>query len=370
MSLGSLVRIAALCLILELCVTGCQSRPPARGSSAATSSVPTTTLIALALGYENDLVEFDVSSGHVGRRLVLGERPWAPSSLGPGHYMAAGSDGKTVYILIRRSNQAAAVVALDRRTLARQWSQDLPTEAGEPRALAVGPRSGSVFAFTNQTWVPGGPGFAPRAQAVMTQLDAVRGHVQRSLVLRDPDLDSREFEDWSVLRALFSYDETRLYVSFHNQGLFDFDITASGPIARCPARRCLPAHGDIGLWNGGILAATGSNHLRLISTDGQVLWTFHTRLERNHLMVFAVDPSGKTVYAVGSCHYVPGMTSVNLETGEQRVIAPEAVTSQPCGDRVVFDSGRLLVGPDVRVLHAATGATIANSRLSALDLLF
>jgi len=204
----------------------------------------------------------------------------------------------------------------------------------------------------------------------MTQLDAVSGNVQRSLVLRNPDLGSREFEDWSVLEALISSDETRLYVSFHNQGLFDFDLTASGPIARCPDRRCLPAHGDIALWNGAILTATGSNQLRLISTDGQVLRTFDARLERNHLMVFAVDPATKTVYALGSCKYVPGMTSVNLETGEPQVIAPEAFTSQPCGDRVVFGSGRLLVGPEVRVLDAATGATIANPRLSAVDLLF
>ncbi len=368
MGLRSLIRIAAVCLILDLCLTGCQSKPAARGGTAASSV--TSTRIALALGYENDLVEFDVNTGHVGRHLVLGERPSAPSSLVPGHYMATGSDGKTVYILIRRSYQAAAVVALDRQTLARRWSQELPADTGEPRALAVGPRSGSVFAFTNHTLVPGMPGLASRAQAVMTQLDAVSGNVQRSAVLRDPDLGGREFEDWSVLEAQISSDETRLYVSFHNQGLFDFDITASGPIARCPTRRCLPAHGDITLWNGAVLTATGSNHLRLISTDGHVLRAFDTRLERNHLMVFAVDSATKTVYALGSCKYVPGMTSINLETGEPQVIAPEAFTSQPCGDRVVFGSGRLLVGPEVRVLDAATGAIIANPRLSAVDLLF
>lgn len=77
--------------------------------------------------------------------------------------------------------------------------------------------------------------------------------------------------------------------------------------------------------------------------------TFDTQLDRNHLMAFALDPAAQLVYAVGSCKYVPGMTSINLKTGEFRVVVPQAASSQPCGDRVVFARGRLLVGRPSRL---------------------
>lgn len=356
-------------LAVALSLLACQhTTAPASQSHSAAPSPPAAKVSVLALGYENDLVEFDLNTGRPLRRQALGARPSAASSVVPGHYLAFSSDGQTVYGLIRRSDQAAAVVALDRRTLARRWSTELPAQAGQPRALAVGLRTGTVFAFTNNTVGPGIQGFGPRAEAVVSELDS-GGTLRASVVVRGPDLASSASEDWFILDGLVNADETRLYASFHNQGLFDFDLTLSGPIPRCSGQMCLDAHGDVALWNGSILTATGSRELHLISTKGVLQATFDTQLDRNHLMAFALDPVAQFAYAIGSCEYVPGMTSINLKTGEPRVIVLQAASSQPCGDRVVFAKGRLLVGPAVKVIDPLTGAILVNTRLSAIDML-
>lgn len=235
--------------------------------------------------------------------------------------------------------------------------------------MAIGPRTGTIFAFTNNAIGPGIQGFGPRAEAVVSELDPGDGKLRVSVVVRRPDLASRAPEDWFILDGLVNADETRLYVSFHNQGLFDFDLSPSGPISRCSGPTCLDAHGEVALWNGSILIATGSSQLSLISSEGRLLATFDTQLDRNHLMAFAVDPAAELVYAVGSCEYVPGMTSINLKTGERRVVVPQGASSQPCGDRVVFAKNRLIVGPAVKVIHPVTGAILVQTRLSAIDML-
>ena len=161
-----------------------------------------------------------------------------------------------------------------------------------------------------------------------------------------------------------------MLVSYHNQGLFTYDLTGQGFQSSCLGRTCLTAHGDIALWEGAVLVATGSGRLNLLTTGGSVKLSLDTGLQRNHLMTFALDPLSRSVYVVGSCHYVPAMVKVSLDSGDRQVIAPESAATKPCGERVVVSRGRVLVGgPNVAAFTAESGATLYTNGLAALDLL-
>lgn len=129
MTMSTTAMAVTLGLAIALCLSTCQCTHVPQSRTAAPSP-PVARGSAFALGYENDLVEFDLSTGRTLRRQALDARPATPSSIVPGHYMAFSPDGQTVYSLIRRADQAATVVALDRRTFARRWSAKLPAGAG------------------------------------------------------------------------------------------------------------------------------------------------------------------------------------------------------------------------------------------------
>jgi outer membrane protein assembly factor BamB len=324
----------------------------------------------LVLDPESKLSELDGQSGRIVRRFALAPRLEAPSpSIVPGHYLAASGDGQTVFALVRLSESLSEVVAVDRRTLTAKWRRALSPSAGRPRAIVIGPISGTVFALTDFEVKPGAGAVFALARPVVSKLDATTGTLLTTATLRDPDPLGR-VEDWQILQGLIDPNERTLLVSYHNQGLFTYDLTGQGFQSSCLGGACLPAHGDIALWEGAIVVATGSRLLKVLAPDGSLKRSFDTGLERNHLMTFALDSPSRRVYVVGSCHYVPAMVTVDLDGGERRVVAPESAASKPCGERLLVSRGKVfVVGPNVAAFTAESGAFLYTSGLTALDLL-
>jgi hypothetical protein len=355
---------AALALIPLVSLPISCSQPP------SSTPRPHVSEVVLLLDTENKLSELDAQSGRIVRQFALAPRPESPSSnIVPGHYLAASADGQTVFALVRLSAALSEVVAVDRKKLTAKWRRALPPSAGRPRAIVIGPISAAVFALTNFEVKPGAGGVFGLARPVVSKLDATSGTLLTTATLREPDPLGR-VEDWQILQGLIDSNERTLFVSYHNQGLYTYDLTGQGFQSSCLGSTCLPAHGDIALWEGATVVATGSGLLNVLAPDGSVKLSFNTGLERNHLMTFALDSLSRRAYVVGSCHYVPAMVTVNLDSGERSVIAPESAASKPCGERVLVSRGKVVVGgPNVAAFTAESGAILYTNGLTALDLL-
>lgn len=109
-----------------------------------------------------------------------------------------------------------------------------------------------------------------------------------------------------------------------------------------------------------MLVATGMPEI-LEYNAGVLDRVFNTRLERNHLMEFAVDPERQRLYAAGPCAFAGGLSVVDLNGGGQEAkldadgrfwellgnppAPPRILLTNPeiCGDRIAVGNGSLIV---------------------------
>lgn len=353
----------SLCLLGLTLVGGCAPlRAPARG---VISDVPVYALLA-----DNQLLAVRADSGVlVARRLAPTPPPATWRFVG--HDLVFSRDGATLYALapgFPGTDDRVAVV--DAPTAAVRSTFSLPGQ-GVYRGLALGPVTDRVYVFGTRD-----------GSAIVTVLDPQTGRILDDWVARPLDGPS-----WDVYQGAVSADERRIYLSYHGEkttGIDWFALDANG-LHRCtpprpvfPSSGCIPTHGGFVLHGNGLLAATGTNVVLDVGPDGMVRRAFDTKLNGNHLMEFTVDAASNRLYAVGSCGYAGGLSSVDLggggilttptSDGEWRWRAtpePSAVralvppepgigdTGEPCGQRIVVaPSGQLVIAklpiPDPR----------------------
>jgi hypothetical protein len=214
-------------------------------------------------------------------------------------------------------------------------------------ALAVGPKTGWLYLFGDRAAgpkrvLPGGT--VQPSDPVVAVVDPHNGTVLRGWTAR-----AAADYDWYTYRGLVSGDEGTVFVSYHGTyttGIDSFAIT--GAVAhRCepslgPGRGCIQGHGDVELYAGGLLAATGGEYIEELDQTGTVRRMLSTRLAGNHLMEFVVDGPTQRLYAVGPCGYTGGVSVVDIRTGRTRVLARPGDTAV-CGERSALGPRSLLV---------------------------
>jgi len=344
---------AALLLVASSCSTAQRSEHRA----------PTLAV----LGSDNVVTLLDDAADTVGR-IALAPPPPSDARLQPGQHIALSPDGSIAYFLVPSVGGAVEVAAVDLNGGKLAWRAMLDQDAGEPRAILTAFGGLALLALTDRPVTPGLQGFRPRSRAMAFGLD-IHGHLAGSWLLRSPSLaPSAGPEDWTILNAVENAEQSVVYVSFHNQGAYSYNTARQSLTPLCRADTCLPAHGQIALWNGGLLVATGSRYVDFITTVGVVERQFDTHLERNHLMSFAVDVRHSTLYAVGSCLYEPGLSRIDLVTGTLTVLAREGGLDAPCGETIsVVGRVLALTGQDLTLVDARTGRTIHRLHLQAVS---
>jgi hypothetical protein len=337
---GGLALAAALAALLSLAATVA----PARGA-------PEPAVVALLA--DNRLIKVQADSGLVSGVLALAAAPAAGTFRPPGHYLAQSRDGRMLYALVPDqppgANRLAVVRASDFRQVA---SYPLARGAARYQSLAVGPVSGRVYLFGSR------PG-----EAVVSVLDPGDGAILHTWPVKS-------LADWKpkgpVSGAFFIYqgaaapDERTLYYSYYGgrldlAGVDAIRLTANG-VAPCrptrPNGACMLGWAGFALYRDGILAIspneTGSGEVFDLDAAGRARRTLNLRLGPGFLMDFALDRAAGTLYAVGSCGYVGGLSALDLATGVARVLAPPDPPGRPpahapCGQRLALLPGGLLV---------------------------
>lgn len=357
------VRRQAVAMVLALlAISACQGGP----TTIAKESPSASPSQGAALNYDNTLAVYDLRSGK-----LLTQRKFAVGSHQPqqaGQYIGWSLKHDLLYVLVSTA-QGAEVDAVSPVDWSTVWRTRLEDTAGSVRALVVAPKTGRVLVLSDRAVAEGRPGFGPRSEPIATALEPATGRVLSAWTLENPDLSSHQPEDWQVLEALFLPDESQLLVSYHNQGLHFYKVSSSALTSLCPSTDCRSAHGHIAFWSGHVIVATGGPEIAEEDLGGAVVRTFDTRLDRNHLMAFAIDQSGGELYAVGDCNYVPGMTAVNLATGAVRVVQPQETLGKVCGRLVRYVGGLLLVGdPDLNEIDPGSGRIVRKLQNWAIDL--
>ena len=194
--------------------------------------------------------------------------------------------------------------------------------------------------------------------------------------------------DWFVYRAIVTPDERQLLVSYHGArttGVDRFDLAAD---ARCAARAapnlgCLQAHGNVELWEQGVITTSGEDGLYVFDGEDRRVRKLDVGLPGDHVMEFAIADDGARAYVIGSCIYARGLSAVDLQTGSVEVINPSRVATSLCGERIVLqdadtaallqsaivptrDPGTILV--DVNLHTGAGYRTIKLANLGLVDL--
>lgn len=88
---------------------------------------------------------------------------------------------------------------------------------------------------------------------------------------------------------------------------------------------------------------------------GQVVNTFHSGLEGNHVMEFAVDPSHSRIYPIGPCEYAGGLSRIDLSSGTTRLLVPPSQNPVNEPPKVCGSRARMLPGRGTLVLAATSG---------------
>jgi DNA-binding beta-propeller fold protein YncE len=306
------------------------------GPAAPASPPPEQVLYALLADGRAVRATPDLQRGAVFRVGV------SKNSFSTGRFLAVAPGGRTRYALAPGSDSIAVVAAGSAR-VSRRIS--LPS-GRDYRALVVGPRSGRLYVAYN---VPGRRrsevGDRERS-AHVAALDPPSGRI-----LAEARMRPREGRSWFVLGAAISPDESRLYVTYHGSGTTGLDWLDLGDDgwARCTrigefkvaACMGLP-HGHVLALSDEVLAATGHPSVIAVDREGAVVRRIDTGLAGNHLMDFALDPSGTRLYAVGSCGYVPGFAALDLSSGSRLAHSRARAV---CGERITAVSAtRVVVG--------------------------
>ena len=347
-----------LLIALALATSACGPAQPRQSSI----SVSGTTFALLA---DNQLLAVSLATGMV----LHSVRPGVPPEgwRGVDRLMALSPNGNQLVALVSEGKPGSDRIAfVDIPDFRIQATRLIPVSDVTYRGLAVGAQSGRIYLFGNRiAGADRGPAFGPPMDAVVTVLDPTGTEVIDSWIVR-PAVG----RSWFVLRGAVSRDERQLFLSYHGSDTQGMDILSIGPAGfhRCPSSQdpssgCIRLHGDFDFYHGGFLAATGSPEIWQISSSGALQRTFNTKLEDNHLMEFVVDNSTSTMYAAGSCLYVPGLSSVGLTTGKADLLVP--LRGSVCGERVLLGPTPILVILQFRLPSPTTpGALLFVDRRS------
>ncbi len=297
----------------------------------------------LTLLADNQLLALSANSGATLGSVRLSSAPRATRDVA--RLMALSNNGKRLVVLVSADTPGDNRVAtVDVRTLQIQATVPVPGTGVTYRGLAVGSKTGRIYLFGNRAVGPdAGPTHGPPSDAVVTVLDPTATTVIENWTAR-PSAG----RNWYVLRGAVSADERQLFISYHGPDAAGMDIFSIEPqgVRRCasspqPESGCARIHGDFEPFGNGFLAATGSPQILELDSSGVETRTFDTKLENNHLMEFAVDRTTSTLYAAGSCLYVPGLSSVSLTSGKTQLLDP--LGGQVCGERILAGADHLLV---------------------------
>lgn len=279
--------------------------------------------VIFALLADNSLIEVSPETGRVERELSPGH----PSArMAVGRYLALSRDGKSLFALgPGRRKEASLLTVIDVSTARVQNRYPLP-ERVSFRSLAVGPKTGRLYLFGNR------PAEAAQGtrddqggqDTIVAVLDAGVGKVRRIETIRKAGGRS-----WIMPWTDVSLDEEYLFVSYHGAdttGADWIEVTSRG-LERCrrkaPAGQgCIAGHGNVEAYGDHLLIATGTPQINETTRAGKVVRELDTKLEGNHLMEFAVDTATDRLYAVGSCGYTGGLSRVDLDTGQAKLLAP------------------------------------------------
>ena len=324
--------------------------------------------IVVAIGGDNQIVGIDLASHR-----TLATRRIVTSSHVPtyaGHYIAWNSAHNESYVVLSTSDgSTVAAVAWPNNHVV--WTRRLPDTAGIGRTVAVDSRNAHILVISDHSLGSGIQGFGPRAEPVATIIRAADGALIDSTILEHPSDDPREPNDWDPLQAAFVAQTGTLWVSYHNQGLFEYSAREGSALTDiCSVRPCIQAHGDFAVVGGVIVVATGGRQLNVTDFRGQPQVSLDSSFTRNHLMTFAVDAATNTLYAAGSCKYEPGLVAINIRSAAKRVIQPEGPQSKVCGDVVRYVRDGLFVASDTKItsIDTSTGRALWSYPFMAIDL--
>jgi hypothetical protein len=232
------------------------------------------------------------------------------------------------------------------------------------RSLAVGPRTGRLYLFGDRPgkMVESRIGRLRERSAIVTVLDPDGEQMFESQTIRRAD-----GHDWLVSWGALFPDESRLFVSYHGEtttGIDWIEVTPRG-LVRCQRRgkveggACISsAHGNAEAYKSWLLVATGTPQMEEAGKGGETIRGWDTKLgvetrekfgEDIHLMEFAVDAD--RLYAIGSCANGGGLSRIDLQTGQVKLLVPtrsvlgSAAQREPavCGERAEVGPGSLLV---------------------------
>lgn len=331
-------------------VAACTSVPENGRAVAGPSAEPRPAVIYTLLGNGRLLVA-SAQDGAILADLVLATSPLVERTYR--HVMGLSPDGQTVYVLVQDVGLRAAIYAVDASNYRVLRTLDLETGPAY-RGIAVGARSGSLFAFGNED-----------GAAAVWLIDPAGTHPVRKMPARSP-----EGGPWSVYQGALSADETLVFLSYHGPttGIDRFELRDQGlfrcPSAEDPRQGCLRTHGAMRLYDGRLFAATGEGPLvALDPATGETLARYDVRLPGNHIMEFAIDEVERRVYVVGSCNYARGLAFVDLRGGTTYVLAAPGRAESPCGERISVtpDGSRLVIAQT-----ASSPAAGSNGRLLIL----
>lgn len=261
-------------------------------------------------------------------RTKLGRAPGDFPSFGG--LLASSPNGRTVYALVRgEPAHIAAVVARTGRVRARMA---LPKGIAF-RRLAIGPRTGRVYAIGN----------AGRRDALSAHLLILSPAGRRVSLTRVREAEGR---DWYIHSIAVAPDETRLLVSYHGSNTTGADLIGLDPVRPCVDRTskyaaCLGRnHGDVAWVPDGVLATGGGPTIRILDPEkGAVVRELDSGLVNVHVMDFVVR--GGFAYVFGGCQYTGGLTEVSLAEGTFRVVVGG---KRVCGESATFLGETLVVG--------------------------
>jgi hypothetical protein len=194
------------------------------------------------------------------------------------------------------------------------------------RSLALSPRTGRIFLFGNRPEQGG-------QSLLVTVLDPASGRRLGGWVARPANGHT-----WLPHQGIVTADERRLLVSYHGPDTTGADVLtlAGGRLIRCAGAPswggCLQGvHGDvITATEDRVLAATGdAQRVEELTLDGRIIRQWDSALPGNHLMELGLDIRAGRLYAIGSCGYAGGLSTIDLHTGQVRRLASPAKPRDP-----------------------------------------
>ena len=276
-------------------LVGCASSSGSIPQRPAPASDDAGVLVVLTA--DNWLYFADPSAGRIIKRVKLDrDQPWG-EIVWPSQRLGESIDGSIV-ALTSWGNLFQVVpstgVIMNRVEIGRVYT-----------SLAVAPTSGRVALFGLENL------------DALIQVRSLDAPVPR-VAYRIP---GRPGADWVIYGGAWAADESRLYVSYHGSsttGIDWFSLTQDS-LFRCVTRQsprtgCIDAHGALRVHQDGLIVATGNADVWVVDSAGHLKRRLETGVT-GHLMEFALDAAGETLFAAGPCGNGSGFGTVEIESG-------------------------------------------------------